>query len=127
MDNHYRLEDLVACLNKVLTLMSLYMLDAPPPNQWILFLAKIQALKKSISKGDKKRKKEVSVEIAKLEQEIQEKQQSDFNSEVTETFNNGSDVIGISEQFSNTDLGLDDHQRKSKAQKRKVGNKRWID
>ena len=82
-------------------------------------------MKKSISKGDKKRKKEVSVEISKLEQEIQEKQQSDFSSEVTETFNNGCDVNEISEQLSNSDLGIDgtSHQKKSKAQKRKVSNK----
>ena len=34
--------------------------------------AKIQAMKKSIPKGDKKRKKEVTAEISQLEQEMEE-------------------------------------------------------
>ena len=37
----------------------------------IILTAKIQALKKGVPKGDKKRKKEVSVEVAQLEQDLQ--------------------------------------------------------
>ena len=36
----------------------------------IIFAAKIQSLKHSVPKGDKKKKKEVALEIAKLEEEL---------------------------------------------------------
>ena len=40
--------------------------------------AKIQALKKSIPKGDKKKKKEVGAEIAQLELELEERHKKDL-------------------------------------------------
>lgn len=46
--------------------MSMYMIN----------LAKIQSLKKSVGKGDKKRRKEVNLEIAQLENEIQSLRQT---------------------------------------------------
>ena len=36
----------------------------------VTFAAKIQSLKHSVPKGDKKKKKEVALEIAKLEEEL---------------------------------------------------------
>ena len=39
---------------------------------------KIQGMKKSASKGDKKKKKEINEEIAKLEAELQEKHDSEL-------------------------------------------------
>lgn len=45
----------------------------------VYYVAKIQSLKKSVGKGDKKRKKEVNLEIAKLENEIQVLRQSSSN------------------------------------------------
>jgi OTU domain-containing protein 6 len=39
----------------------------------IVILATVQALKKTATKGDKKKKKEVQDEIAKLEKELQDK------------------------------------------------------
>lgn len=40
--------------------------------------SKIQSLKKTASKGDKKKKKEVAEEIAKLEQELDEKHEKEL-------------------------------------------------
>ncbi|EFA04273.1 deubiquitinase OTUD6B [Tribolium castaneum] len=42
--------------------------------------AKIQSLKKSVTKGDKKKKKEVTEEIARLEQELETKHSSELGS-----------------------------------------------
>jgi len=41
-------------------------------------LGKIQALKHSVPKGDKKKKKEMTLEIAKLETEIEERHQKEI-------------------------------------------------
>ncbi len=41
-------------------------------------IAKVQALKKSATKGDKKKKKEVAEEIAKLESEIETRHKSEL-------------------------------------------------
>ena len=43
---------------------------------------KIQALKHSIPKGDKKRKKQVTIEIAQLQAELDQKQQNEIYAEV---------------------------------------------
>ncbi len=45
---------------------------------FLTLAATIQSLKKSVPKGDKKRKKEVSLEIAKLEQALQEKHEREL-------------------------------------------------
>lgn len=47
--------------------------------------AKVQALKKSSAKGDKKKKKEVSEEIARLEQELNDKQSAELG-EITQNY-----------------------------------------
>lgn len=39
-------------------------------NKFLLFPAKIQSLKHTVPKGDKKKKKEITLEIAKLEEEL---------------------------------------------------------
>lgn len=44
------------------------------------FSAKIQSMKYSIPKGDKKKKKEVTLEIAKLEEELNEKHKKELES-----------------------------------------------
>lgn len=43
----------------------------------ITFTAKIQALKKSVTKGDKKKKKEVTEEIALLEADLDKRQKEE--------------------------------------------------
>jgi len=45
----------------------------------LLCLARIQALKKSVPKGDKKKKKDVTAQIAQLEQEIKERHDAELD------------------------------------------------
>lgn len=48
-------------------------------NRWTFrFVGKLQALKKSASKGDKKKKKEVTEEIARLEAETLARQENEL-------------------------------------------------
>ncbi|XP_059473667.1 deubiquitinase OTUD6B [Neocloeon triangulifer] len=80
--------------------------------------AKIQALKKSCAKGDKKKKKEVADEIAKLEADLDKKQEE----EVRKITNSNSSVEEISEEVEA--LGIDSAAEKApprltKAQKRR--------
>ena len=42
-------------------------------------LARIQALKKSVPKGDKKKKKDVTAQIAQLEQEVKERHNAELD------------------------------------------------
>ena len=44
----------------------------------LVLIGKIQALKKTATKGDKKKKKEVAEEITKLEEEIKERHQKEL-------------------------------------------------
>jgi len=44
----------------------------------VTFAAKIQSLKHSVPKGDKKKKKEVALEIAKLEEELTNRQKQEL-------------------------------------------------
>jgi hypothetical protein len=44
----------------------------------ILYAGKIQSLKKSVTKGDKKKKKEVTEEITRLELELEKLQNEEF-------------------------------------------------
>ncbi|XP_038070453.1 deubiquitinase OTUD6B-like [Patiria miniata] len=88
--------------------------------------AQVQALKRSIPKGDKKKKKEVTTEIAKLESDLSQRQEEELSSlkeaeeddAHTENQVNGS----LPEQVGSLSLGEDgDAQptRISKAQKRR--------
>lgn len=55
----------------------------PSKWQYVSSAGKIQALKKSATKGDKKRKKEVTEEITKLEAELEKKHAEELaNAEV---------------------------------------------
>ena len=45
-----------------------------------VFSAKIQALKHSVPKGDKKKKKEVALEIAKLEEDLSVRHKNELDS-----------------------------------------------
>ncbi len=84
--------------------------------------AKIQGLKKAVPKGDKKRKKAATVEIAKLEEELK------VMLEVPEDIaTEENDVSSAQEQLSvvcldkKQEVGVGTgSKKKSKAQKRKV-------
>ncbi|XP_065203245.1 deubiquitinase OTUD6B [Planococcus citri] len=83
---------------------------------------KLQALKKSASKGDKKRKKEVTEEIARLEAETIKRQEDEIaafksKNDMDDKSQNGDD---ISEDMENLAInGASQSQRISKAQKRR--------
>ncbi|XP_014214933.1 OTU domain-containing protein 6B [Copidosoma floridanum] len=88
--------------------------------------AKIQCLKKTICKGDKKKKKEITEEIVKLESELEKKQNDDLaelklsqmNLSVSENEKNDETVSNdISTEIS--DQGNSKPARVSKAQKRR--------
>jgi len=57
---------------------------------------KIQALKHGIPKGDKKRKKQVTIEIAQLQAELDQKQQEEIDDEKSTTVN-GEDNTSLNE------------------------------
>jgi hypothetical protein len=59
---------------------------------FVLFQAKIQGLKKTSSKGDKKKKKEVAEEIAKLEAELDSRHEQ----EIAEIKNSSGDSKEVS-------------------------------
>jgi hypothetical protein len=59
---------------------------------FVLFQAKIQGLKKQASKGDKKKKKEVAEEIAKLEAELDSRHEQ----EIAEIKNSSGDSKEVS-------------------------------
>lgn len=84
-------------------------------------LGKIQALKKSVSKGDKKRKKEVTLEIAKLEAELEKlKHQNDSSKAKNEASLPETDV-GMVTGSAQDELRLNDStSRKSRSQKQRV-------
>ena len=86
-------------------------------------------MKKAVPKGDKKRRKEVSVEIARLEQELQEKHKQEMKSiEADQVGDVQSGVVGgmvgeVSEGGGEEERGEMDEEKpakKSRAQKRKV-------
>ena len=92
--------------------------------------AKIQYMKKAVPKGDKKRKKEVTAETARLEQELQEKHEQELKSVET----NGESVrAGSTERLGEWGAGRREDEegwktvsdedkpiKKSRAQRRKV-------
>lgn len=99
--------------------------------------AKVQSMKKSIPKGDKKKKKEITEEITKLEIELEQRhkeeliqlksdcvnEQDDINeSKDSENVGNASEIGGDSFEICNIDNTEDEHQtnsRVSRAQKRR--------
>ncbi|XP_033626290.1 deubiquitinase OTUD6B-like [Asterias rubens] len=85
--------------------------------------AQIQALKRSIPKGDKKKKKEVTADIAKLESDLSERQEKELNA-LQDDVDKGDTTQdnGLSGQLN--DLTLENSEntqpgRVSKAQKRR--------
>jgi len=76
--------------------------------------AKIQALKKSAGKGDKKKKKEVLEAITKLELELDERHSNEL-AQLSDTTKTIEEVIGETENQT----ADDESQRVSKAQKRR--------
>ena len=86
--------------------------------------AQIQILKKSICKGDKKKKKEVTEEISQLEEALDKKQEEEsdrwkvahLNINNTENENSANDS---NEETKNDKQGEQPMQRVSKAQKRR--------
>ena len=93
-------------------------------------LGRIQALKKSVSKGDKKRKKEITTEIAQLEAEIQSRHESELNMHTSSAPSSSSthdEETSVASVISSTnEMRLKEEegemqvQRKSKSQKKKV-------
>ena len=98
--------------------------------------AKIQSMKKAVPKGDKKRKKDVAAETARLEQELQDKHTQELKSVET---NGISVAAGAGERVGEVVAGewgrgkededgwktvSDDDKpvKKSRAQRRKVFN-----
>ena len=66
------------CINR--SFDSLYLISSLVLILILFFSAKIQSMKYSIPKGDKKKKKEVTLEIAKLEEELNEKHKKELES-----------------------------------------------
>jgi GTP-binding protein EngB required for normal cell division len=58
-------------------------------SKFLKFVGKIQALKKSATKGDKKKKKEVQEEIVKLETEMDKRHEEEL-AEVSTSSNNAN-------------------------------------
>lgn len=77
--------------------------------------AKIQALKKTAGKGDKKKKKEILEEITKLELELDDRQSNEL-AQLNEAAKTIEGILGETEQHAEDD---DQNQRVSKAQKRR--------
>ena len=91
--------------------------------------AKIQAMKKAVPKGDKKRKKEVSAETARLEQELQENHEREMKSMEANDRGVRSEVgggmvgevrDGCEEEKERGEVNEEKPAKKSRAQKRKV-------
>lgn len=86
--------------------------------------AKVQALKKSASKGDKKKKKEVLEEIARLESDLDKKHADELaaaeknteNNQTNESDANRNDVESLD---GNENAGEEKNTRVSRAQKRR--------
>jgi len=84
--------------------------------------AKIQALKKTASKGDKKKKKETTEEIAKLEFELNERHEKELKELQNQTSDekieskSNDEVATVTEELENIDIK---EKRVSKAQKRR--------
>ena len=104
--------------------------------------AKIQALKKSIPKGDKKKKKEVGTEVAQLELELEERHKKELEEQTLKDESGGGDDGAINQRvegLSLTSHAADEKEggesresaakvaggggKKSRAQKRKVISK----
>ena len=91
---------------------------------------KIQAMKKAVPKGDKKRKKEVNAETTRLEQELQEKHEQEMKSmEANDGRGVGSEdgegMVGEvreggGEEEERREMDEEKPTKKSRAQKRKV-------
>ena len=83
-------------------------------------------MKKSVPKGDKKRKKEVTAETSRLEQELKEKHEEEMRSmEASDVGNKLSEGVGAGggEEKDEGLVKVDDEDKpvkKSRAQKRKV-------
>ena len=60
-------------------------MEARHRREWKELRAKIQQLKKSATKGDKKRKKEVGVEVERLERELEERHEREKKEHLEET------------------------------------------
>jgi len=59
---------------------------------FVHYLARIQALKKSVPKGDKKKKKDVTAQIAQLEQGLKERHDTELD-EYNKVFISAGDYI----------------------------------
>lgn len=88
--------------------------------------SKIQSIKKSIPKGDKKKKKEITEEIAQLENDLEEKHKEELNnfksSCINEEENNlstESNNVDDTSEFMNNEDELEEPIRVSRAQKRR--------
>lgn len=80
--------------------------------------AKVQALKKSATKGDKKKKKEVAEEIAKLESEMETRHKSELQKHLAES----TEVNSLSEKLEDTaviESAVKNEAKVTKAQKRR--------
>lgn len=88
--------------------------------------AKIQSIKKSIPKGDKKKKKEITEDISRLESELEEKHKAELNnlkshseSEQNGQSKNADNTYENSEVVNNQEDGVEMNTRVSRAQKRR--------
>lgn len=84
--------------------------------------AKIQALKHSVPKGDKKKKKEMALEIAKLEEDLSVRHKNELDSLQSDSSKENHkelDVTKEMESISITSGEGETHSRVSKAQKRR--------
>lgn len=83
--------------------------------------AKIQSLKKSCNKGDKKKKREVTEQIARLEADLNERQEQELKEETPNTTNEAEnqDFLINSKEDTNENTPLIEINRISRAQKRR--------
>ncbi len=85
--------------------------------------AKIQGLKKAVPKGDKKRKKAATVEIAKLEEELKVMLEvpEDIATEENDVSSAAQEQLSVVCLDEKQEVGVETgSKKKSKAQKRKV-------
>lgn len=90
---------------------------------FFVFVAQIQILKKSICKGDKKKKKEVTEEISRLEESLEKRQTEELNEwrlDHVTLYDKEEELTQLNEEISRDNNCLEQPiQRISKAQKRR--------
>ncbi|KAL9974641.1 hypothetical protein ACROYT_G011702 [Oculina patagonica] len=84
--------------------------------------AKIQSLKHSVPKGDKKKKKEITLEIAKLEEELTNRHKKELEEIRNDSTKETNQVLDVTEELEAVSINADNSETQSKlskAQKRR--------